>query len=136
MIKTYQGTIYPWNCDHMNHMNVKFYVEKFDEATWNLFTYLGLSPNYLRENKKGMVALEQNIKYQKEVFAGDNIYVKSGVIDIKEKIIRFKHDMYILESNEKVAETEIVGLHIDTENRKAVMIPEFVNLNIKKLNLN
>ena len=135
MIKTYQGTIYTWNCDHMNHMNVKFYVEKFDEATWNLFAYLGLSSNYLRENKKGMVALEQNIKYQKEVFAGDNIYIESEVIEIKGKIIRFKHDMYNLESNEKVAETKIAGLHIDIEKRKGVMIPEFVNLNLKKLNL-
>ena len=136
MIKTYQGTIYPWNGDHMNHMNVKFYVEKFDEATWNLFTYLGLSSNYLRENKKGMVALEQNIKYQKEVFAGENIYIESEVIEIKGKIIRFKHDMHNLESNEKVAETIITGLQIDHEKRKGVMIPEFVNLNLKKLYLN
>ncbi len=36
-IKTYQGTVYPWNCDHMGHMNVQFYVAKFDEAIWNLF---------------------------------------------------------------------------------------------------
>ena len=136
MLKTYQGTIYPWNCDHMGHMNVKFYVEKFDEATWNLFAYLGLSSNYLRENKKGMVALEQNLKYHKEVLAGDTIYIESEVVEIKGKIIRFKHDMYNFESNEKIAETEIVGLHIDTEKRKGVVIPEFVNLNFKKLNLN
>ncbi len=82
-----------------------------------------------------MVALEQNIKYQKEVFAGDNIYIESEVIDIKGKIIRFKHDMYNLESNEKVAETEITGIHIDTDKRKGVVIPEFVNLNLKKPNL-
>ncbi len=23
MIKTYQGTIYPWNCDHMDHMDTR-----------------------------------------------------------------------------------------------------------------
>ena len=133
MLKTYQGTIYPWNCDHMGHMNVKFYVEKFDEATWNLFAYLGLSSNYFREKKKGMVALEQNLKYHKEVLAGDTIYIESEVVEIKGKIIRFKHDMYNFESNEKIAETEIVGLHIDTEKRKGVVIPEFVNLNFKNL---
>ena len=63
MIKTFQGTIYPWNCDHMGHMNVQFYVAKFDEATWNLVAQLGLTSNYFRQNNKGMVALEQNIKY-------------------------------------------------------------------------
>ena len=105
MIKTYQGTIYPWHCDHMNHMNVKFYVGKFDEATWNLFALLGLSSKYLKENNRGMVALEQKIKYKIEVFAGNNIYVESEVIEIKGKIIRFKHIMKDLESHENVSET-------------------------------
>ncbi len=134
MIRTYQGTIYPWHCDHMNHMNVKFYVEKFDEATWILFAFYGISSKYLKENKKGMVALEQNIKYLKEVLAGDNIYIISEVVEVKGKIIRFRHEMYDLESNEKVAETELVGLHIDIEKRKGVVIPDFVNLKLKKSN--
>src|SRR6185295_20168046 len=34
---TYRGAVYPWHCDHMGHMNVMWYVGKFDEANWNLF---------------------------------------------------------------------------------------------------
>ena len=30
---THMGTVYPWQADHMNHMNVQFYTAKFDEAT-------------------------------------------------------------------------------------------------------
>ena len=131
--KTYQGTIYPWNCDHMGHMNVQYYVAKFDEAIWNLFSYLGLTPAYLRENKRGMVALEQHIKYYKEVLAGDNIYIQSEITEIKEKIIRIKHIMFNLESREMVSETEITGLHIDTELRKGIPFPEFVKENFHKL---
>ena len=67
-IRTFQGTVYPWNCDHMGHMNVKFCAEMFDQAIWNLFSFLGLSADYLRKNNRGMVALEQNIKYHKELF--------------------------------------------------------------------
>jgi acyl-CoA thioester hydrolase len=33
---SYRGTVYPWHCDHMGHMNVMFYVGKFDEATWEV----------------------------------------------------------------------------------------------------
>jgi uncharacterized protein (TIGR00369 family) len=40
---TYRGTVYPWHCDHMNHMNVMYYVGKFDEATWNLMSHIGMS---------------------------------------------------------------------------------------------
>jgi hypothetical protein len=47
-IVTYRGTVYPWHCDHMGHMNVMWYMGKFDEAVWNLFLEVGLTPSYLR----------------------------------------------------------------------------------------
>jgi acyl-CoA thioester hydrolase len=125
-IKTYQGTIYPWNCDHMGHMNVQFYVAKFDEAIWSLFSCLGLTSTYLRENKRGMVALEQQLKYYKEVLAGDTIYIESEIMEIRSKTILIKHMMYNLESKDMVSETEITGLHIDTDIRKGMAFPEFV----------
>ena len=34
---TYCGTVYPWQCDHVGHMNIMWYAGKFDEANWNLF---------------------------------------------------------------------------------------------------
>ncbi|MEH2613484.1 thioesterase family protein [Bradyrhizobium sp. AZCC 1693] len=34
---TYRGTVYPWQCDHVGHMNIMWHVGKFDEANWNLF---------------------------------------------------------------------------------------------------
>ena len=27
---TYRGGVYPWHCDHVSHMNVMWYVGKFD----------------------------------------------------------------------------------------------------------
>jgi acyl-CoA thioester hydrolase len=30
-ILTYRGTVYPWQRDHIGHMNVMWYVGKFDE---------------------------------------------------------------------------------------------------------
>ena len=47
---TYRGTVYPWHCDHMGHMNVMWYVGKFDEATWHLFSSIGFTPEHLRES--------------------------------------------------------------------------------------
>lgn len=41
---TYRGVVYPWQCDHMGHMNVMWCVGKFDEATWQFFSTFGLTP--------------------------------------------------------------------------------------------
>ena len=82
-IITYRGTVYPWHCDHMGHMNVMWYVGKFDEATWHLFARLGLTPSFLRENGRGMAAVEQTIQYKRELRAGDLITIRSSVIRLR-----------------------------------------------------
>lgn len=60
---TYRGCVYPWHCDHVGHINVMHYVGKFDEATWNFFSLLGVTPTYLRDNDVGMAAVQQNLTY-------------------------------------------------------------------------
>jgi acyl-CoA thioester hydrolase len=67
MIETHRGAVYPWHCDHMGHMNVMWYVGKFDEATWNLFASLGVTPAYLREQSRALAAVQQNITYKREL---------------------------------------------------------------------
>lgn len=135
MIETYRGTVYPNQIDHMGHMNVQYYVAKFDEATWNLFTALGITSNYMNDNKIGMVAVEQKIIYKKEVLAGDCLYIKSKVIKIGEKSIRFIHYMYNTESNAEISNCELVGVHIDRIKRKSCPIPKTIIERVKN-NLN
>ena len=49
---------------------------KFDEANWNLFARIGLTPTYLRESGRGMAAVQQNITYKRELLAGDIVEVQ------------------------------------------------------------
>src|SRR5436309_1620629 len=109
---TYKGTIYPWHCDHMGHMNVMWYVGKFDEATWHLLHTVGLTPDYLRANNRGMVAAEQNIRYKRELLAGDLITVHSTVIEVKDRSIKFAHEMRKLDTDEVAATTTLTGVHL------------------------
>ena len=56
-IETYRGVVYPWHCDQMGHMNVMWYTGKFDEASWNLFAQIGITPSYLRERHRSRESL-------------------------------------------------------------------------------
>ncbi len=71
LILTYRGAVYPRHLDHMGHMNVQFYVAKFDEAVWHLFDRIGVTPGYIRAHDRGMAAVEMNVRYLKELRAGD-----------------------------------------------------------------
>jgi acyl-CoA thioester hydrolase len=119
---TYRGTVYPWHCDHMGHMNVMWYVGKFDEATWNLFAGFGLTPHWLREQGRGMVAVEQRLLYKAELHAGDVLSVHSSVLEVRDKTIRFLHEMRKLDG-QVAATTELTGVHLDTVVRRSVPLP-------------
>ena len=62
----------------MGHMNVAFYVAKFDEATWQLFAAMGLTRTRFQSDKSGMAGLEQHIEYKRELYPGDVITVTSA----------------------------------------------------------
>lgn len=116
---TYRGTVYPWHCDHVGHMNVMYYVGKFDEATWNLFNAMGLSPSYLRRSNRGMAAVDQHISYIQEVHAGTVISIRSSLLELKEKSVRFVHEMTDDEHEQVVARTTLKAVHMDTVARKS-----------------
>jgi len=123
---TYRGTVYPWQCDHVGHMNVMWYAGKFDEATWQYFATFGLTPSFLREQGRGMAAVRQNIAYKRELRPGDVVTIRSGVLEIREKAIRFFHEMRNDETGEIAATTEMSAVHLDTVRRKSCPFPEQV----------
>jgi acyl-CoA thioester hydrolase len=120
---TYRGAVYPWHCDHMGHMNVMWYVGKFDEATWQFFVLMGLTRAFLRHHARGMAAVEQSIAYKKELFAGDVVSVRSSVVELKDKVIRFAHEMRNDDTGDVVATTLLTAVHLDVNTRKAIAFP-------------
>jgi acyl-CoA thioester hydrolase len=120
---TYRGTIYPWQCDHMGHMNVMWYVGKFDEASWNLLAAAGLTSTYLREQNRGVFAAEQHLSYQSELLAGDTILVRSRVIEAREKVVMFVHEMFNAETETLAATARYVAVHVDRATRKSCPLP-------------
>ena len=131
---TYRGTVYPWHCDHMGHMNVMWYVGKFDEASWNLGASLGLTPAYFRDANRGVVILEQRLAYKKELLAGDTVFVQSKVLEVGEKVILFAHEMVNAQTLEVAATSHYTGVHIDRWTRKACPFPPHVHAALRPAN--
>jgi acyl-CoA thioester hydrolase len=70
-----------------------------------------------------MAAVQQNITYKRELRAGDVVSIRSGVLEIREKVIRFFHEMHNDETGETAAIAELTGVHLDTALRKSCPFP-------------
>jgi len=130
---TYRGTVYPWQCDHMGHMNVMWYVGKFDEATWQILAAMGAGPSRLRNEGFGLVAVEQHIEYKRELRPGDLLTIRSSILEAREKSVRFTHEMTNDETGELAATMLVVGVCIHTATRKARALPPDIRERIASL---
>ncbi len=133
MIETYRGVVYPNQLDHMDHMNVQWYAAKFDEATWHLFSAVGITNKYIQANQRGMAALEQTTKYKSEAIAGDLLVIKSKILEVKAKTLRFLHIMYNAETDEEVATSELLAVHLDRVKRKSCVFADDIKSKCEQL---
>ena len=67
--------------------------------------------------------MQENITYKRELLPGDVVSIRSGVVEIREKVIRFFHEMYNDETGDVSATTEITAVHMDTVRRKSCPFP-------------
>lgn len=125
-IETFRGGVFPWEIDIMGHMNVRFYTAKFDEATVQMFGMLGLTIAYFKEQDRAMAAVHQTMTYRRELLAGELVVVKTEILDVDDKKIRFVHNMYECLSGDEASKCETTGVHIDRTLRRSTPIPEHI----------
>jgi acyl-CoA thioester hydrolase len=106
----------------MGHMNVTWYVNKFDEATWSLLDSIGITPSYLQEGH-AMAGVQQNITYKRELFPGDIVEIHSHVESIRERSLVFVYEMRDASRGDVCATCELTAVHMDGATRKPAAFP-------------
>jgi acyl-CoA thioester hydrolase len=120
---SYQGMLYPMETDHMGHANVRFYSRAFNEAAYYTFTFAGITPEYMRKNKRGMAAVTENYQYKREVLPGDLVQIRSCLIDFTPKSLHVWAIMIDSCKDQICAINDQICVSLDTVARKAVEWP-------------
>jgi len=123
MPETARGTVHEWQRDHMGHINIRAYMEFFEQACWQFYAMLGMTPSKMRNGEIRLAAVQQNIGYQKELYPGDTIAVRTGVLELREKVLRFRHELYNTETSKVAATCEFTVVCLDSQTRKSCPFP-------------
>ena len=75
-----------------------------------------------------MAAVQQNIGYQKELYPGDTIAVRTGVLELREKVLRFRHELFNTETGEVCSTCDFTVVCLDPVTRRACPFPAEVAL--------
>ncbi len=104
-------------------MNVMYYINKFEHGGRNFGMELGLWELEQDENT-GVVVLEQQIKYLREVFEDDLLYIESTLLGVGNKAFTVLHEMYCNPQKELVCTMQVVLVLFDKVNRKSLPFPK------------
>ena len=133
MIETARGAVHEWQRDHMGHINVRAYMEFHDAACWQFYSAIGLTPSLLRSGELRLAAVQQNISYNRELFPGDVVAVRSGVLEARGKVLRFRHVLSNAESGEICSNCDFTVVCLDPQTRKSRPFPETVLARAREL---
>ena len=106
--------------DSNGHLNVRHFVGIFDDCGTPLLLGLGMSREWLKENHRGVMDLENHIRYIAEVLEGETVSVYGRFIERSPKAVHWM-EFLVNDSRRNVAATlEMVTIHVDLDARKAI----------------
>lgn len=113
--------------DPNNHMRHTAYNDYAAESRVRLFKKFGLSMKEFERLKIGPILFQENTKFIKEIFVGDDITVEVLLLGVSEKGERFKFRHHIFRGDGKLAaEIEILGAWLDLNERKLISPPSLI----------
>ena len=80
--------------DYNGHMSEAFYVLVFGHATDSMMDAVGLGPGYREGSGCSLYTVEAHVRYLREVEEGTQLTLRTRVLGVDAKKLRFAHEMY------------------------------------------
>lgn len=124
--ETYRAVVFPWNCDHIGHMNVRWYAHHFDDAGFHLWSMAGIPQKDMHAQGVGLVVAQIKIDYVKEMKAGDLLVVRNAFIHVGNKSLRHLARMFNADTDELCATQETIEVFFDPDARTSAPMPDYI----------
>ncbi|WP_308237939.1 thioesterase family protein [Phenylobacterium sp. J426] len=93
-VEVWRGSVAAWECDHMGHMNVGFYVAKASEGLVGLAAELGMPHAFAPDASATLIVRDQHIRFLKEARPGAALHMTGGVVEVDEDTARLAFLMH------------------------------------------
>ena len=122
-METHRAVAFPWNCDHIGHLNVRWYAHFFDDAGFHLWSRIGLSHATLKERGLATVIARTTTDFLQEVRAGELMTIESAFTRLGTKSLDAVHRMRNAETGTLCATQHVVEVFFDLAARKPCPMP-------------
>ena len=129
----YNSSVQPEWLDLNDHMNVAYFLLAFDQATDELYRFVGVAEDYIEARGHSMFTLVANTIYRRELRRGDAIRITTQILGFDAKKIHYIHHMYHGDEGYLAAATEWLVIHVDMNARRSAPFPDDIVARLREI---
>ncbi len=119
--------------DYNGHLNMAYYNVLFDRAVEEVFSLIGLGPDYVRQQEASYFVAEVHVRYVRELMVNDPVRVTLQLVDFDDKRVHYFMELRHAEEGWMSATTENLSLHVDMSTKKVTPFPADILANLALL---
>jgi acyl-CoA thioester hydrolase len=112
--------------DYNGHFNMAYYNVIFDRAADDVFSLLGLGPDYVTSTNCSFFTLEAHTTYLRELHALDTVIVETHFLDADHKRVHYVQRMLHEKEGWQSCVLEVIVSHVDLAAKKTSPFPAAV----------
>jgi len=119
MIDVLRTGVNTWDCDQMGHMNVRHYFARANHGLAMLALELGLPPSFLRREGLALRALDQHVRFMRELRPGVYFKMQAGILAATHDRLEVYEEMRFVHKEEAAASmiSEVALIDVATGKR-------------------
>ena len=122
-METNRTVVFPNQCDHLGHMNVRFYAHAFDDASFHAWARIGITFEAMHAEGAVTVVAHTGTDFIHEVTAGSLIKVETAFIELGTNSTTYHQRLVNAENGELHANQKVVEVFFDLKTRQSVAMP-------------
>ncbi|MGH7314705.1 MAG: acyl-CoA thioesterase, partial [Candidatus Rokuibacteriota bacterium] len=119
-----RDAVRPGEMDLSGGATLSHYIHRFSAANGHVIAAFGMTPAYMRAERRGFSTFEFQLELGSALGPGDLVRVRSGVRHVGNSSLRLLHVMTREPGDEVVATLEQSGVHFDQEARRPAPLPD------------
>ena len=131
-METHRSVVHPWYCDHIGHMNVRFYGHFFDDAGFHIWNMVDGAHAAMKKNGVGIVVAKTTNDFLREANAGELLIINSGFTRLGNKSLTYTQRMTNAENGALIATQDAVEVFFDLKARKSTDMPNEIRAILKE----
>lgn len=133
-VEVWRGGVAAWECDHMGHLNVGFYVAKAMEGLVGLAAEMGMPQAFAPDAGATLIVRDQHIRFLKEARPGAPLTMAGGVVSFGEDDARL---LLLLRHQDGAlaASFQTVVAHVTARDARPFPWPERIRTRLEALRM-